>query len=65
MKNIHLFAGQYSYSLHQQFFVQGANQGDTKEIISRSASMRFEPQVLARLLTLRRVRECIAVSGAR
>ncbi|CAK9019640.1 unnamed protein product [Durusdinium trenchii] len=30
MRNVHLLATQYSYSLHQQFFTQAANQGDAK-----------------------------------
>eukprot|EP00929_Paragymnodinium_shiwhaense_P087037 TRINITY_DN47360_c0_g1_i1.p1 TRINITY_DN47360_c0_g1~~TRINITY_DN47360_c0_g1_i1.p1 ORF type:complete len:1285 (+),score=290.81 TRINITY_DN47360_c0_g1_i1:32-3856(+) len=30
MRSIHLFAAQYSYSLHQQLFTQAANQGDSK-----------------------------------
>lgn len=30
MKHIHLFAAQYSYSLHQQIFTQAANKSDAK-----------------------------------
>jgi len=30
MRSIHLFVAQYSYGLHQQWFVQFANQGDAK-----------------------------------
>lgn len=30
MRNVHQFAAQYSYSLHQQLFIQSSNQGDVK-----------------------------------
>eukprot|EP00931_Biecheleriopsis_adriatica_P019704 TRINITY_DN13361_c0_g1_i2.p1 TRINITY_DN13361_c0_g1~~TRINITY_DN13361_c0_g1_i2.p1 ORF type:complete len:1202 (+),score=292.24 TRINITY_DN13361_c0_g1_i2:38-3643(+) len=30
MRNVHLLATQYGYSLHQQFFTQASNQGDAK-----------------------------------